>query len=150
MPAKQIPTQEGLQPDGTTWKLIGGKMHLMDRRPEWPEQDKRDRAAYGLPEGESLPLSVFVEVHPEESREHAFRRGHADGWLHALDAIADLLVDEKLTFKEAYNAMMLFAKHGAMRQWVDGDCRVEPQAPSIGTVSLGREIRAKRGQQEEG
>ncbi len=147
---KPIPTQEGLQPDGTTWKMIDGKMRLIDRRPEWPEQDKQDREAYGLPQNESLAINVWLEMNPEESREHAFRRGHADGWLHALETMADLLVDEELTFKEAYYAMMQFAKRGAMRQWVDGDCRVESPAPSIGTISLGKEIRAKRNQKEEG
>ena len=147
MAAKQIPTQEGDQPDGTTWKLIDGKMRLISRRPEWPEQDARDREAYGLPQNQSLPVNVFLEVHPDESPEHGYRRGYGDGWRFALDTFMELL-SEGLTPQEAFNAMYRFGVRGPIREWIGGDCRSMKLAPHLPTMSAAREIKEQRKQQK--
>lgn len=146
---KKIPTQEGTQPDGTTWKLIRGKMHLLDRRPEWDVQHTRDREEYAL-RNEGISLNEFFETQLPESGEHGFRRGYGDGWRHAVETLWELMHGEELTLEETYQAMRRFAAaQQPLDQWAAGNCEHMTIPPSIGTVGVGKEVRAKRGKQEE-
>ncbi len=65
---------------------------------------------------------------PPESRERAYRRGYADGWVQGIGAMWDLMFGRRLTRKAAYQAAWDFWQDelGAWRRQAPKDRLILP------------------------
>ncbi|SRR5579885_2584240 len=123
-----IPEQEGLQPDGTTWQRINGKMHLIPRTPDWEAKDSEDRQRYGLGLDVKSMADVLEMQLPPETAEHAYRRGYEDAWAEATRVMWELMVDERYSRIKALEACLDYAE-GPLHDWRRGNC-AEEEHPS--------------------
>lgn len=71
-----------------------------------------------------------------ELPEHAYRRGYHDGWVMAIDALHDLMFQERHSRQRAYD---LAWEHweGPLLDWLHGDCTCEVWPPRIGEDTAG-------------
>lgn len=63
---------------------------------------------------------AYADRRPE-SAEEAYRRGYADGWIKALDAMHDAMFGEHAPRQAAYDRLWTFWEH-TLSAWRRGDC----------------------------
>lgn len=119
-----IPEHEGIQPDGTTWQHINGKMHLIPRTPDWEAKDSEDKLRYGLGLDVKSMADLLAMNLPPETAEHAYRRGYEEAWRDAAQVMWELMVDQRYSRVKALEACLDYAE-GPLQEWRRDNCAEE-------------------------
>ena len=73
---------------------------------------------------------ALANIPREELGEHEYRRGYADGYIVAVEAMHDLMFDRGLSRQAAYDKQWQHW-HGALLSWVSGDCSEVVSPPEV-------------------